>query len=229
MSQTDGIRVAVAPQRGKRLGRLRAGVQLLHLLALLGGVVALVYLAFAFWSITEAIAIAFGRREGFGAVLPLVLATLGSWSIMYLLHDKLGILGSAKARAALLPGVEALRTDTDPAPLARHFVELRPQAKKGPFKTDWGWLVVFPDRLEFVGEQQDITLEKRLVAGPPQREPNAAGLLPTWLDLPVRADWRGVALLCRDSARSLSDTAHDAAALEATLQDWLMLPKVSSP
>jgi hypothetical protein len=222
MSPTEGLRVKNAPQDGLKLGKLRAGIQLLHLFALVCGVLALVYLAFAFWSITEAIAMAAGRRQGLGPLLPLVLATLGSWSIMYLLHDKLGILGSAKARTALLPRAEALYKDE--APLARHFVELRPygqKGRKGPFKADWGWLLLFPDRLEFVGEQQCLTLERTLVAGPPRQESNTAGLLPTWLDLPVRADWKGMAMLCRDSARSLSDTQRDAEALQTALTGWL--------
>ena len=220
MSQTEGLRVSAAPPDGVRLGRLRAGVQLLHIAALLAGIAALVFLAFAFWSLTEAIAIAAGRRQGLGPLLPLILATFGSWSIMYLLHDKVGILGSARARNGLKPRADALCVDE--TPMARHFVELRPQARKGPFRPDWGWLLLFPDRLEFTGDQQRITLERTLIAGPPRAESNTAGLLPTWLDLPVRADWKGVALLCRDSARSLSDTARDAAALEVALTAWFL-------
>ncbi len=209
----------MAPQGSTRLGKLRTGVQLLHLVALALGVLALVYLAFAFWSLTEAVAIAAGRRQGLGPLLPLILATFGSWSIMYLLHDKVGILGSARARNGLKPRADALRAAE--VPMAQHFVELRPQVRKGPFRPDWGWLLIYPDRLEFAGEQQRITLERTLVAGPPRAESNTFGLLPTWLDLPVRADWKGVALLCRDSARSLSDTARDAAALEVALTAWL--------
>ena len=220
MSQNDGLQVSAAPPDDVRLGKLRAGVQLLHVVALAVGVLALVYLAFAFWSLTEAIAIAAGRRQGLGPLLPLILATFGSWSIMYLLHDKIGILGSARARNGLRPRADSLCKTDDP--MARHFVELRTRSRKGPFKPDWGWLLLFPDRLEFAGEQQRITMQRTLIAGPPSAESNTGGLLPTWLDLPVRADWKGVVLLCRDSARSLSDTQRDAGALEVALTAWFL-------
>lgn len=163
-----------------------------------------------------------GRRQGLGPLLPLALATVGSWSLMYLLHDKLGILGSARARSVLSDRADSLCSDE--TPLARHFVEIRAQGRRGPFTPDWGWLLIFSDRLEFAGDQQRITLPKALVAGSPQAEPNAKGLLPTWLDLPVRADWKSMAFLCRDSARSLSDTARDAEALRESLVSWLRAP-----
>ncbi len=210
----------------RRLGRLQATVHLLHLIALIVGVLALIYFAFAFRTVIEGVTIALGRRS-FGPLLPLALATVGSWSMMYLLHDKLGILGSARARAVLLPHAEALCTDE--VSLARHFVELRVQGRRGPFTPDWGWLLVFPDRLEFTGVKQRITLPRALVAGSPETEPNAKGLLPTWLDLPVRADWKGMAFMCRDSARSLSDTARDAEALRVALVSWLRSPAPAEP
>lgn len=204
---------------GVQLGNLRLQVQWLHVVALAGGVLALVYLAFAFWGITEGLALAAGRRQGLGPLLPLVLATLGSWSIMYLLHDKLGILGSATARTALLPRARAL-AGKEPT-LARHFVEVRPQARKGAFKPDWGWLLLFEDRLEFAGERQRLTVPREALDGTPQREGTLGGLLPLWLNLTVRQEGASLSLLCRDSARSLSETNVDGIALEASLNDWL--------
>ena len=220
MSQLPGLIVSPAPtDDGISLGRLRANVQLLHLVALAAGVISLVYLAFAFWGITEGIAMALGRRQGMGALLPLVLATLGSWSIMYLLHDKLGILGSAAARQRLQPRARAA-AGKEPT-LARHFVELRPQARRASYKNDWGWLLVFPDRLEFVGERQLLRIVREAVSAPPEHEPTLGELLPLWLVLPLHEKTETLALLCRDSARSLSDTQEDAKRLEASLCAWL--------
>lgn len=218
-----------APQDdGVRLGQLRAQVQLLHVVALAVGVLALVFLAFAFWGITEGVAMALGRKQGLGAALPLVLATLGSWSIMYLLHDKLGILGSARARLALQP--RARRVAGKQTVHARHFVEFRPQGKKARYTSDWGWLLLFDDRLELIGERQRLSVPRALVSGLPEREPTLGGLLPLWLLLPLTVERDSLALMCRDSARSLSETAQDGALLEASLKRWLTdeLPTPSS-
>ncbi|MBB6053527.1 hypothetical protein [Armatimonas rosea] len=228
MSHAKGFRVSPAPtDDGVRLGNLRTKVQWLHLVALIIGVGALVFLAFAFWGITEGIAMALGHKQGLGPLLPLILATLGSWSIMYLLHDKLGILGSATAREALLPRARSL-AGKEPT-LARHFVEVRPVARRGAFQPDWGWLLIFPDRLEFAGERQQLTIPRPEVGGMPEREGTAGGLLPLWLNLPVRDKGTSMALLCRDSARSLSDTQRDGEALEASLRAWLQRLPDSEP
>jgi len=214
MPPTPRVVIEPAPPGTPRHDRLRLGVQLLHGAALLLGVISLVYLAFVFKFVTDGFAIALGNRQGAGALLPLVLASLGSWSVMFLLHDHLGILGSAAMRRALQPTLEE-------TPEAKHFVELRPRARHADLRPDWGWLLLFPDRLEFRGERQVIRIAKSELPQPPTRERGFGGLLPTWLELPVRAPWKGISVLCRDNAKTLSETADDTETLRLVLTGWL--------
>lgn len=201
-----------------RLRALRQGVLLFHAVSLLAGVLALVFLALAFQFLASGVAIALGYRLGAHPAIPLTLATVGSWSLMYLLHDRLGILGSATARTRLRPLAEAL---ADTSVRAWHFVELRPQPRVRGLKSDWGWLLFFEDRLEFVGEHQQITFPRRSIPLAPKQESNLGGLLPTWLLLALHGPLKGISLLCRDTANSLSATAIDAEALRVSLVGWL--------
>lgn len=214
MPPADRLSIEPAPKGTPHLGSLRLGVQLLHGVALFAGVVALIYLAFVFKFLTDGVAIALGHTAGAGALAPLVLASLGSWSVMYLLHDHLGILGSATMRQRLIPQL------TD-APLSQHFVELRPRSRHSELRPDWGWLLLFPDRLEFQGERQIIRIAKTELPQPPTRERSLGGILPTWLELPVRAPWKGLSLLSRERARTLSGTAEDTETLRLVLTGWL--------
>lgn len=200
------------------LRALRQAVLIFHAVALFVGVVALVFLALVFHFLSDGIAMALGYRQGAHPAFPLILATLGSWSVMYLLHDRLGILGSATARAHLRPLAQTL---ADSSVRAWHFVELRPQHRKRGLQSDWGWLLFFPDRLEFLGERQRITIPRRAVPLAPKRESNLGGLLPTWLLLALHGPTVGISLLCRDTANSLSATAIDAEVLRVSLVGWL--------
>jgi hypothetical protein len=196
---------------------VRLAWPVLTLLSLGVAVLALFAFVPVFWMLLEVAWALADQRRGPGWLPALALATLASWIVMYLLQDRLGALGNAAAQMALMQRIAALLPgETPDFPC---FVELRGVRARG-VRPDIGWLLFFPDRLEFVGDRQRVTVPRIAVSGPPRLLSTAAGLLPAYLDLPIPSGGR-LRLLARGDIARLSETGPGARALSERLVGWL--------
>jgi hypothetical protein len=152
--------------------------------------------------------------------LALGLALLASWSWMYLMHDWIGLVQNRRLKQQLK--IKAERAFGKPLPESAHFIELRPLRPNKQLRWELGWLVLTEEALLLFGDRKQLKIA-RAAFDPKQlhTEGNSFGLLPTWIQLGVSGRWQGLSLLCRDSARRLSETTLDARRLHSDLEQWL--------
>jgi hypothetical protein len=182
------------------------------ILALLLALALLPLFAFTFWFLFEAVRQKLGYSQSVPTLLPLLVATVAAWSVVYLVHDRTGALGNARAekltleRAALLIGA--------PLSAERTFVELRLRG----YPVDVGWLFFEADQLHFVGDQLEVRVSRQGVRDRVRCQPTLGGLLSVYVDVgPLR-------LLARDGMTHLSDARRLAPELAARLRHWLDAP-----
>lgn len=190
----------------------------LTLLALLVAVGALALFTVTSWALLNTAIEYFGWVRVRTGSAALVLGTLCSWCVLYFLHDRIGLLGNQRAKTLLWN--RAVRIAGDAPPDGRHFIEMRPLRTRERFLADTGWLLLYPERLVFVGDRECVTIPRAALAGGLRRLPTACGLLPAYIELPLRAGGR-LRLLGRETAGKLSETRTDTEALTASLESWL--------
>jgi hypothetical protein len=214
----------------------------LILLVLAAAVLALPLLFYTFWVLLEAVAKTWHIHRGtsiFSHLLPnglatvkgwpfdgaFFLSTFAAWGVLFLGYDRFALHGNTVLRNVLQRKAEALLER--PLPPQSFFVELRPDAVDRSvadlaWKPDFGWLLVEPDGVRFVGDSVLIDLSRDALTTPGRRpmvEGGYLGLAPSWVRLPVAAGRRGsLRILVRDEVTYLSDTGDGAARLLATLK-----------
>lgn len=160
------------------------------------------------------------------------LGILAASGLVYLLQDRIALLGNHRARRVLWEKTEHLLGS--PLPPTRFFVQLKATAEQGGLmrehRDDIGWLLVYPEHLEFIGDRLRVTLPRTEVEGV-QRGPDLAriGLGGSWIELTMRASETGAGrlrLLTREGSR-VSETGAGARALEQHLRHWMASPALS--
>jgi hypothetical protein len=159
--------------------------------------------------------------------------TLTSVGIVYLLGDRIALLGNGRARRVLWEKAGHLLPP--PFPETRFFVEVRTSglaaAGRRESHGDIGWLFVDRDELRFVGDATQIRVPRAAatrLGGGNGRGPLGGALGGPWLSLELvpssdrrgRARPRHLRFFSREGER-LSDTARATPALERALRDWL--------
>ena len=156
-----------------------------------------------------------GGRGELSATIPLLLATVASWSVVYLAHDSVGAMFNARAERITLDRARLLLGEL---PKERHFVELRV-----PGAADLGWLFVEANRLRFVGELVQAEIPRAALRPVVKRSATLGGLLSAFVT--VKLSERGwLRILPRENIRHLSDARKLAPALAERLVRWLDAP-----
>mgnify|MGYP000895374775 CR=1 FL=1 len=225
-------RVTVRPADVFGAGRafplgVQAAFLVLTLAALLGGVASVAVFFGAFWFLGEALRLAAGFETPLPLFLFLLPALLGAWCMLYLLTDRLAMLGSGRAKRVLMEKARAAFPSHD-SPVEAFFVEARITGRKAAPRMDMdlGVLLLLPDRLVFVGDYWQAEVPRSALPGPnPLRRDRRSrfGVTPAQLTLKL-AKGDGAAalrLLCRDDARLHSETSGPTRRLEAALRRWL--------
>jgi hypothetical protein len=183
-------------------------------LALTLALVCLPIFSVSFWFLGEALRQKLGSPIPIRPLWPLLGATLASWGVVFLAHDRIAVLGNARAerfsleRASLLLG-ESL-------PEQRVFVELRLRG----YPPDTGWLFLEESQLRFIGEVLQARLPRTAFHGKPRTLASLGGLLAAYVELPLEGK-NSLRLLPREGIVHLSDTRKLAPELVRRLQIWL--------
>lgn len=189
--------------------RFQLFLVLLTTLALIVALALLPLFSLTFWFLFETVRQKMGSSLPILPLWPLLTATVAAWSFIFLLHDRIGALGNARAesltleRAVLLLGVSL--------PEERAFVELR---LKG-YPSDIGWLFFYPDHLHFVGDVLQVKLPRQVMKGTIRCLPSLGGLLSAYVNAPP------VRLMPREGMVRLSDARRMAPELANRLRQWL--------
>lgn len=243
----DGLRIERSPaQRGEiAYGNIPAALlTTLTAFAFAGGVISVWIFGYAFWAILEGIARAFGWERGGSLLAPILnwmaqggllwgivegwrfdvsvlLGIIATWATLYFALDHLALLGNSRAQRILArKEARLLRERNAENPVARSFVEIRSNQRKGEIAPDIGWLSLFPERLLFIGETQIITIPRDIVAGDPRLHHSTSNLIGASLTLPLKTPYPSLRLVARDRANSLSSTTEDTQRLHDTLRGW---------
>ncbi len=183
-------------------------------LALTLALVCLPIFSLAFWFLAEALRQKLGSPMPIRPLWPLLGATLAAWGMVFLAHDRIAVLGNARAqrlaleRAGLLLGEEL--------PDNRAFVELRLRG----YPPDVGWLFFEGAQLRFVGEVLQVRLPRTVFHGAPRGHASLGGLLAAYIEVPL-SEKNSLRLLPREDIVHLSDTRKLAPKLVQRLQVWL--------
>ncbi len=215
VDETIVVTSADAPgaRRAYPLG-FQLGMVGLTTLALTLALVCLPIFSVTFWFLGEALRQKWGSPAPIRPLWPLLGATLASWGMVFLAHDRIAVLGNARAqkfaleRAGLLLGEEL--------PDNRAFVELRVRG----YPPDVGWLFFEEKQLRFVGEVLQARLPRGVFQGTPRAHASLGGLLAAYIEMPM-AGKNFLRLLPREDILHLSDTRKLAPELVGRLQVWL--------
>ncbi|MGC4046229.1 MAG: hypothetical protein QM758_20765 [Armatimonas sp.] len=189
--------------------RFQLFLVLLTTLALFMALILLPLFSLTFWFLFEVVRQKLGMSAAVPALWPLIAATIAAWSFVYLMHDRIGALGNARAESLTLErAVFLLGTSL---PEDRTFVELR---LKG-YPSDIGWLFFYEDRLHFVGDVLQAKLPRQVMQGPIHCSPTLGGLLSAYVDAPP------LRLMAREDMERLSDARRMAPELAERLRRWL--------
>ncbi len=186
---------------------------------------------YTFWVLFGVVAQACSgsRTAGAGRCARVPFRDLSASGLAYLIQDRIALLGGARARRVLREKAHGILGAG--LPQTGHFVQLHSAGawrRAGhPDVDDIGWLFLDPERLLFVGDVQQVTMPRALVAGV-RRGPDlsSVGLGGPWVDLTLRfPDGAGgrLRLLSRDADR-LSATGDSARTLGRALNAWLSAP-----
>ena len=214
----ERIVVSSSEVAGAKRG-IGTGLQLFQLLLSLAALaLALLFLplfGFTFYYFASFLSQLRGGRGELSATIPLLLATVASWSVVYLAHDSVGAMFNARAERITLDRARLLLGEL---PKERHFVELRV-----PGAADLGWLFVEANRLRFVGELVQAEIPRAALRPVVKRSATLGGLLSAFVT--VKLSERGwLRILPRENIRHLSDARKLAPALAERLVRWLDAP-----
>lgn len=194
-----------------------AGLQLfqilLSILALALALLLLPVFGFTFYYFASFLNLTRGGQGNVDPLIPLLLATLASWSVVYLAHDSVGALFNSRAERKTLD--RAILLLGDRLPTEKRFVELR-----APGATDLGWLFFEADRLRFVGELVQVSIPRGALKPIVKRANPLGGLLSAFV-LVKLADRGWLRILPREGLSHLSDSRKLAPALAERLERWL--------
>ena len=211
----DRIEVTSSEVAGAARG-IGTGIQLFQILVGLGALaLALILLplfGFTFYYLGSFLSHWRGGRGEISPLVPLLLATVASWSIVYLAHDSIGAAFNARAERKILDRASLI---LDALPKERHFVELRlPQV------SDIGWLFVEANRLRFVGDLVQVSIPRGALKPLVKRTNSLGGLLSAFVLIKlVERGWLRV--LPREGISHLSDSRKLAPEFAERLRAWV--------
>jgi hypothetical protein len=244
LSATDAVTVepAALPGFGYAFGGgYHFRMAILTSLGFLGGVILVEVFGYTFWVFLEGFRRAVGGEAGESLFLAflnrfvpplsglfggrgwtldaaIIFGLLAAWAAMHLYFDRAAMHGNRAGQEKLLRKARSL---IQPLSVTRHFVEVRRTTVDLPLPPDTGWLLFYPDRLVFVGDEHRATFPRLQVRGNPRIRRGPGGLGAHRVELELAPPYGLLYLLPREDARRLLDTAQNAHALYDALAAWL--------
>jgi hypothetical protein len=240
----DTVTVEAAPPfgAGPTFGNgYHVGMAALTAVGFLSGVVLLWFFGYTFWVVLEGIRRALGGSTGeslflsvLNQIAPLFAGLFGgrgwtldaaiaygvaaAWAAIYLYFDRLAMYRNRAAQETLL---QKARAASDPISPVCYFVEVRRTRVDLPLPPDTGWLLFYPDRLVFIGDEYRATFPCIQVRDNVAIRRSIGGLGANWVELELAPPYGLLRFLPRQNATRLSDTIQNVGPLYEALTAWL--------